>query len=127
MRISDWSSDVCSSDLLISVKDFRSRAQVRVIVERCLYSGFIAITIELKAFMTMPGQRHASDHDAHAFITAHRVCCDSRPCPLFRQLLVPPAANLHPDSIDFCTVVMSVGHTKICVPLSFPQVPPFRT
>src|SRR3546814_6170265 len=79
---------VGGGDDLISVKDFRSRAQVRVIVERCLYSGFIAIKIELKAFMTMPGQRHASDHDAHAFITAHRVYCDSRPCPHFRQLLV---------------------------------------
>src|SRR3546814_21122445 len=107
MRISDWSSDVCSSDLLISVKDFRSRAQVRVIVERCHYSGFIAIKIELKAFMTMPGQRHASDHDAHAFITAHRVYCDSRPCPHFRQLLVRTAASLRPASNDFSPVHMA--------------------
>src|SRR3546814_6797321 len=96
-----------------SVKDFRSRAQVRVIVERCLYSGFIAIKIELKAFMTMPGQRHASDHDAHAFITAHRVYCDSRPCPHFRQLLVRTAARLRSDSNDFSTVIMAAGTAQI--------------
>src|SRR3546814_19960170 len=92
-----------------SVKDFRSRAQVRVIVERCLYSGFIAIKIELKAFMTMPGPRHASDHDAHAFITAHRVSFDSRPCPHFRPLLLRTAASFRPDRHDFPTLLMAPG------------------
>src|SRR3546814_20288616 len=87
-----------------SVKDFRSRAQVRVIVERCLYSGFIAIKIELKAFMTMPGQRHASDHGAHAFITANRDYCDSRPCPHFRQLHLRTAASLRTARNEFSTV-----------------------
>src|SRR3546814_19769821 len=75
--------------------------------------------------MTMPGQRHASDHDAHAFITAHRVYCDSRPCPHFRQLLVRTAASLRSDSNDFSTVIMVAGTAQIVGTLQFAAVQAF--
>src|SRR3546814_3289988 len=75
--------------------------------------------------MTMPGQRHASDHDAHAFITAHRVSCDSRPCPHFRQLLVRTAASLRSDSNDFSTVIMAAGTAQIVGTLQFAAVQAF--
>src|SRR3546814_4963038 len=75
--------------------------------------------------MTMPGQRHASDHDAHAFITAHRVYCDSRPCPHFRQLLVRTAASLRSDSNDFSTVIMAAGTAQIVGTLQFAAVRAF--
>src|SRR3546814_1509138 len=45
MRISDWSSDVCSSDLMICVKDHLGRSDKKVIVERCLRLGSKVLTV----------------------------------------------------------------------------------
>src|SRR3546814_7277294 len=72
MRISDWSSDVCSSDLLTGLDErmtFLSEAQIFLLVEPLrLYAGNKA-RIGADGDIDMPGLERA-----HHFIAAQREC-----------------------------------------------------
>ena len=44
-----------------------------MVIQGFFNAGFIANEQKLKTFMPVTGQSCARDHNAHAFITAHRV------------------------------------------------------
>ena len=50
-----------------------------MILERFFYLRFIADEKKLKTGMPVPCERRTGNHDARAFISAHRINRDSRP------------------------------------------------
>jgi hypothetical protein len=93
-----------------------------MIVESSLDARLVTIEVEVKALMAMTGQSDPGDHDAYAFITAHRVDCDPRLCPHLLQLLEQRIGGLRPDRNDFTAIIMPARAAHIVRTLEFAAI-----
>jgi len=92
-------------------------------VERSLDGDFIAEQAEAQSIMTATSFGHARHHDAHTFISAHRVDSDMRlSCHHFPLLEL---TSLRPNRNHFTAIIMAALRAKVVRALQFAAVRAF--